>query len=151
MPQPTTTQLTFSDAGVPWAVEDWSAALHPPTVLVVDDDESIRDLISVKLQAAGYHTLEAGDGHAAMALAVNERPHLILLDITMPGLDGIGFCYQLHSSPQTADIPVIIVSSHGTPSDVDLGRIVGAEDYVVKPFSPADLLRRVQRLLPPGD
>ncbi|GGN29949.1 DNA-binding response OmpR family regulator [Actinoplanes campanulatus] len=148
MPQPTTTELTFSDAGMPWAVEDWSAALHPPTVLIADDDETIRDLIAVKLRAAGYHTLEAGDGRTAMALAVNERPHLVLLDISMPGLDGLGFCYELHSSPQTADIPVIIVSSRGTPADVDLGHIVGAEDYVVKPFSPAELLRRVQRLLP---
>ncbi|MBO3737945.1 response regulator transcription factor [Actinoplanes flavus] len=151
MPQTPTTEITFSDASMPWAVGDWSSTIHPPTVLVADNDEGIRDLIAFHLRAAGYHTLEAADGRTAMALAVNERPQLILLDVSMPGLDGLGFCYELHSSPQTADIPVMIVSSHGAPADVDLGHIVGAEDYLVKPFASAELLRRVQRLLPLGD
>ncbi|MEV6305893.1 response regulator [Actinoplanes sp. NPDC051861] len=144
MPQSLTTALTFSDA----LVEDWSGALQPPTVLIADDDDDIRELITFKLQRAGYRTLVAGDGREAMALAVNEHPQLILLDVSMPGLDGIGFCYELHSSPQTAHIPVIIISGRGSPSDVEMGRMVGAEDYLVKPFTPAELLRRVERLVP---
>jgi DNA-binding response OmpR family regulator len=144
-----TTALTFSDAdALPWTAGDWAAALQPPTVLIADDDAGVRDVVAVRLRAAGYRTLEADNGRTAMALAVGERPQLILLDVSMPGLDGLGFCYELHSSPQTADIPVIIISGRGNPSDLALGEMVGAEDYLVKPFSPAELLRRVERLVP---
>jgi DNA-binding response OmpR family regulator len=151
MPHTSTSALSFSDASsgvLSWPVEDWTTALQPPTVLVADDDEGIRELIVFKLEAAGYRTLVADNGRSAMALAVSEHPHLVILDVSMPGLDGLGFCYELHSSPQTAHIPVIIISGRGTPSDVDLGRMVGAEDYLVKPVDPAALLRSVQRLLP---
>ncbi|GIF44970.1 response regulator [Actinoplanes xinjiangensis] len=148
-PSATTTALTFSDAdALPWPADDWAAALQPPTVLIADDDGDVRDLVAVKLRAAGYRVLEADNGRTAMSLAVNERPSLVLLDVSMPGLDGLGFCYELHSSPQTAHIPVIIVSGRGNASDVILGEMVGAEDYLVKPFSPAELLRRVQHLVP---
>jgi DNA-binding response OmpR family regulator len=144
-----TTALTFSDAdALPGLAGDWAAALQPPTVLIADDDAGVRDVVAVRLRAAGYRILEADNGHTAMALAVGERPQLILLDVSMPGLDGLGFCYELHSSPQTADIAVIIISGRGTPSDLALGEMVGAEDYLVKPFSPAELLRRVERLVP---
>jgi DNA-binding response OmpR family regulator len=105
-------------------------------------------VVAFKLQQAGYRTLTADNGRAALHLAVNEHPGLVVLDVSMPGLDGLGFCYELHSSPQTAHIPVIIISGRGAPSDVDLGRIVGAEDYLIKPVNPGDLLRSVQRLLP---
>ncbi|MEU4427974.1 response regulator [Actinoplanes sp. NPDC024001] len=146
---PTTISFSDADSGVlSWPVDDWAAALQPPTVLVAEDDEDIRELLVFKLQMAGYRTLATGNGRAAMALAVNERPHLIVLDVSMPGLDGIGFCYELHSSPQTAEIPVILISGRGNESDLELGRMVGAEDYLVKPFSPAELLSRVERLLP---
>jgi DNA-binding response OmpR family regulator len=145
----TSTVPTFSDAGaLPWFVDDWAVALQPPTVLIADDDGDIRDLVTVGLRAAGYRVLEADNGRTAMALAVDEQPSLVLLDVSMPELDGLGFCYELHSSPQTAHIPVIIISGRGNPSDVTLGAVVGAEDYLVKPFSPAELLRRVQRLVP---
>ncbi|HWS34441.1 MAG TPA: response regulator [Actinoplanes sp.] len=148
-PSVPTTSLTFSDADVlPWFAGDWATALQPPTVLIADDDGDVRDIVAVKLEAAGYRILEADNGRTAMSLAVHERPQLILLDVSMPGLDGIGFCYELHSSPQTAHIPVIIVSGRGEPADVALGHMVGAEDYLAKPFSPAELLRRVQRLVP---
>ncbi|GAA2703047.1 response regulator [Actinoplanes palleronii] len=145
----TTTVLTFSDAdaGLSWPLDDWAAALEPPTVLIADDDEGIRDLVGTKLRAAGYRTLLAADGRTALALAVGERPQLVLLDMCMPGLDGLGFCYELHSSPQTAHIPVIFMSGRGEQADLDLGRVVGAEDYMVKPIDPADLLRRVQHLV----
>ncbi|MFC7533796.1 response regulator transcription factor [Actinoplanes sp. GCM10030250] len=151
MPHTSTTALTFSDAhsGVlSWPVEAWAAALLPPTVLIAEDDAELRDLMVAELQEAGYRTLVTDNGRAAMALAVNEHPQLVVLDVSMPGLDGLGFCYELHSSPQTAHIPVIIVSGRGSPSDMDLGRMVGAEDYLVKPFAPADLVARVQRLVP---
>ena len=148
-PSATTTAISFSDADVlPWSAEDWAAALLPPTVLIADDDADVRELLAFKLRAAGYRTLEAENGRTALSLAVNERPQLVLLDVSMPGLDGLGFCYELHSSPQTADIPVIIISGRATPSDVLLGHMSGAEDYLVKPFSAAELVRRVERLVP---
>ena len=150
-PRPTSISFSDADTGVlSWPVVDWAAALEPPTVLVAEDDEDIRELVVFKLQMAGYRTLDTGNGRTAIALAVNELPQLIVLDVSMPGLDGLGFCYELHSSPLTAHIPVIIISGRGEPSDLDLGRIVGAEDYLVKPFTPADLLRSVERLLPIG-
>ena len=142
---PTTTVPEFSDADA-----RWDTAFEPPTVLVVDDDEDIREMMVFKLRAAGYRTLEAGDSRTAMALAMGERPQLVLLDVSLPGMDGLGFCYELHSSAQTANIPVMMISGHGTPDDIRLGHSVGAEDYLVKPFSLAELMRRVQRLLPAG-
>lgn len=145
----TTTAVTFSDAdALPWLAGDWAVALQPPTVLIADRDGDVRDLVAVQLRAAGYRILEADNGRTAMSLAVNERPQLVLLDVSTPGLDGLGFCYELHSSPQTAHIPVIIISGRGTPSDLALGQVVGAEDYMVKPFSAIDLLSRVERLVP---
>lgn len=150
MSQSSTTALTFSDAdaGLAWPMGDWAAALEPPTVLIAaGDDDGIRDLVGAKLRAAGYRTLTASDGRTAMALAVGERPSLVLLDVCLPGLDGLGFCYELHSSPQTAHLPVIFLSGRAEPADIDLARVVGAEDYLVKPLDPAELLRRVQLLL----
>ncbi|MEU8243181.1 response regulator [Actinoplanes missouriensis] len=149
MPQSSTTTITFSDAhaaGV-WRVEDWAAALEPPTVLVVEDDEEIRERIAEELRAAGYRTLVTDNGLTAMSMAVNERPHLIVLDVTTRKLNGIGFCYELHSSPETAQIPVIICGS-GAPSDMELGRVVGAEGYLIKPVAPAELVERVTHLIP---
>lgn len=146
---PTTISFSDADSGVlSWPVDAWAAALEPPTVLVAEDDDDIREIVVLKLQAAGYRTLATGNGRTAMSLALNERPQLVVLDVTMPGLDGLGLCYELHSSPQTAHIPVIIISGRGEPSDLDLARIVGAEDYLVKPFTMAELLRRVERLVP---
>ncbi|GLY04172.1 MULTISPECIES: response regulator [Actinoplanes] len=152
MPQSSgsTTTIAFSDAedlGVMWRVEDWAVALQPPTVLIADDDENIREIIEFRLQALGYRTLVADNGRTALELAINEHPQLVVMDVSMPGLDGLTFCYELHSSPQTARIPVIMISGRGRPGDMDLGRTVGAEEYLVKPFSMTDLINRVERLL----
>ena len=150
MPYSSTTAISFSDAaaGGLWPVGDWAAALEPPTVLVVDGDEDVSDLVGLPLRAAGYRTMVAANSRVGMALAVNELPQLIVLDVSTPGLDGLGFCYELHSSPQTAHIPVIIVGGGGAQSERDLARMVGAEDYLVKPFGPAELVDRIEQLLP---
>ena len=150
MPYSSTTTISFSDAGAggPWPVGDWAAALEPPTVLVVDGDADVSDLAGRKLRAGGYRTLIAANARVGMALAVNELPQLIVLDVSTPGLDGLGFCYELHSSPQTAHIPVIIVNGRGEPSEMEMARMVGAEDYLVKPFAADELVDRIERLLP---
>ena len=131
----------------PAPVADWCADIAEPTILVADDDEAVRDLVTTKLVAAGYRVVTADDGASALRLVVTERPDMIILDVSMPGLDGLSVCYELHSSADTAQIPVLMMSGHGRQVDIDLGMTVGADDYLVKPFSPAELVRRVRWLL----
>jgi DNA-binding response OmpR family regulator len=116
-------------------------------ILVVDDDTDIREVITLKLEAAGYRTLTAGDGFSALELAGKHRPRMIVLDVAMPGLDGISVCHQLQNSKQTAGIPVLMLSARSRPADLDLAFSSGADDYVTKPFSLSELVRRVQGLL----
>jgi DNA-binding response OmpR family regulator len=118
-----------------------------PTILIADDDDDIRDVIAYKLQVAGYRTLSADNGRSALNLAVAERPRAIILDVTMPQMDGLAVCYELHACPETAQIPVLMISGSGRRDDMDLGFAIGADDYLAKPFSQREMLRRVNWLL----
>lgn len=122
--------------------------LTGPTILVVDDDESVRDLVTFKLEMAGYQTITAGDGCTALTVVNEARPDLVILDIVMPGMDGLSVCYRMHADPATADIPVIMLSGMATETDIDLAYVSGAEEYLPKPLNPVDLVRRVGWLLP---
>jgi DNA-binding response OmpR family regulator len=135
------------ERGDPVPVADWCADLAEPTILVADDDEAVRELVTHKLVAAGYRVVTADNGASALRMVVTEQPDMIILDVSMPGLDGLSVCYELHSSAETAQIPVLIMSGHGRKVDIDLGMTVGADDYLVKPFNPAELVRRVRWLL----
>jgi DNA-binding response OmpR family regulator len=128
-------------------VPDWALELAEPTILVADDDDAVRDLVAFKLNAAGYHAITADNGSTALDLVHREHPDMVILDVAMPGLDGLSVCYELHSSAATAQIPVLMLSGRGRKVDVDLGLTVGADDYLVKPFSPSELIRRVRWLL----
>ena len=128
-------------------VADWVTGVTEPTVLVADDDEDVRDLITGKLVAAGYRVITAADGASALRQVISEQPDMVILDVSMPGLDGLSVCYELHSSADTAQIPVLMLSGHSRQVDIDLGLTVGADDYLVKPFNPAELVRRVRWLL----
>jgi two-component system phosphate regulon response regulator PhoB/two-component system alkaline phosphatase synthesis response regulator PhoP len=132
-------------------VADWTAGLTEPTIVVADDDESILDLIAFKLELAGFRAVTAGDGSAALDLVHTVQPDMVILDVAMPVLDGLSVCYELHSSASTARIPVLMLSARDRQVDIDLGRTVGADDYLVKPFSPPELLRRVRSLLFRGE
>jgi DNA-binding response OmpR family regulator len=132
-------------------VADWTTGLTEPTIVVADDDESIRDLIVFKLEAAGFRAVTAADGIAALDLVHSIHPDMVILDVVMPVLDGLSVCYELHSSAATAQIPVLMLSGRDRQVDIDLGRTVGADDYLVKPFSPPELLRRVRSLLYRGE
>ena len=128
-------------------VADWATDVAEPTILIADDDETVRDLVAFKLGAAGYHAITAEDGSTALDLVHREQPDMVILDVVMPGLDGLSVCYELHSSSATAQIPVLMLSGRDRQVDIDLGLTVGADDYLIKPFSPAELIRRVRWLL----
>ena len=123
------------------------------TVLVVDDDPDIRELVTWKLGQAGYATMAASDGEAAMELVTgrtpggDRRPDLILLDWMMPKMSGLEVCRAMHEDPVTADIPIIFLTAKAQEAEVERGFAAGIDDYIVKPFSPREMLSRVEAVL----
>jgi two-component system OmpR family response regulator len=113
-------------------------------VLVVDDDAHIRDVVCFALRRAGYRPLTAADGRSALETAARELPALVVLDILMPELDGTEVCRRLRAS---SDVPVIFLTSKDEEMDRILGLELGGDDYVVKPFSPGELVARVKAVL----
>jgi two-component system, sensor histidine kinase and response regulator len=116
-------------------------------ILVVDDDFASARLVAKYLHHDGYQAVVAHDGPAALARATAEPPDLVLLDVMMPGMDGLAVCRGLRAEEATADLPVIFLSARGDLTDRVAGLDVGAVDYLVKPFEPADLLARVRAAL----
>jgi DNA-binding response OmpR family regulator len=117
------------------------------TVLVADDDADIRDLVAFKLEQAGLEVLAVGDGQAAVDTARARLPTLAVLDVSMPGLSGIDVCRMLRSDPSTAGMLIIMLTARVQEQDVEGGFSAGADDYVTKPFSPRELVSRIQALL----
>ena len=115
-------------------------------VLVADDDPDIRDLVDFKLSQAGYTVQAVPDGLAAWEAFQEEAPALVILDIMMPGLSGIDVLRKIRDS-ETPTTPVLLLSAKSRDTDVDTGFAVGADDYVIKPFSPRELLHRVNGIL----
>jgi DNA-binding response OmpR family regulator len=118
-----------------------------PVALVADDDEDVRDLVAFCLEREGYEVLRAADGLEALELAVARRPDVAVLDVTMPHLSGLEVAEQLRSLPRTHDLPIVFLSARATDDDVTRGLVAGGDDYVRKPFSPAELQRRLRDLL----
>ena len=118
-----------------------------PVVLVADDDDDIRDLVAFRLDRAGYEVLRAGDGEQALELAKQHRPDLAVLDVMMPKLTGYDVTRELRASAETSRIPVILLTARVQEADVARGFEAGADDYVKKPFSMAELLARIEALL----
>jgi DNA-binding response OmpR family regulator len=116
-------------------------------VLVADDDADIRELVAFKLEQAGFEVIAVEDGHAALEHARNRRPTLAVLDVSMPGLSGIEVCRALRADSATAGILVIMLTARVQEQDVEGGFSAGADDYVTKPFSPRELVSRIQALL----
>jgi DNA-binding response OmpR family regulator len=119
----------------------------PRTVLVADDDEDILQLVSFRLERAGYKVVTAADGQQALAAAREHQPDLAVLDVMMPGLNGYEVTRQLRADPATAAIPVILLTARVQEADVSRGFEAGADDYLRKPFSPQELRSRVQAIL----
>ncbi|MEO7744738.1 MAG: response regulator [Actinomycetota bacterium] len=117
------------------------------SVLVADDDRDIRELVSFKLQAAGYDVVTASDGTDALAQVIALRPDVAVLDVMMPGLSGTEVLRALRQHPEVGGTRVILLTAMAQEQDVAAGFALGADDYVVKPFSPRELLSRVQAVL----
>jgi DNA-binding response OmpR family regulator len=117
-----------------------------PRVLVADDDADIRDLVEFKLTRAGYAVESVADGLSAWASFEHDPPQLVVLDVMMPGLSGMEVLRRIRLSA-TASVPVLLLSAKSRDSDVDNGFAVGADDYIIKPFSPRELLDRVDAML----
>jgi two-component system phosphate regulon response regulator PhoB len=118
-----------------------------PKILLVDDEPDALEVLGFKLRQAGYNALLAKDGARAIALARDERPALIVLDLMLPEVDGLEVCKILRRDPNTAAIPIIMLTARAAEMDRVLGLELGADDYVTKPFSPRELLLRIKKLL----
>jgi DNA-binding response OmpR family regulator len=116
------------------------------TILTIEDQPDIRRLIRMTLEFKGFEVLEAADGPQGLAIARARRPDLILLDVMMPGLDGLTVSRTLAADPALASIPLVMLSALGTPADIQAGLGTGVKAYLVKPFSPWELLGMVERL-----
>jgi two-component system phosphate regulon response regulator PhoB len=117
------------------------------SVLVVEDDDDIRELVSYNLLKEGYQVAGVASGEDALAAVAAKPPDLVLLDLMLPGLDGLSVCRQLKGDPATEPLPVVMLTAKGEEADIVAGLNLGADDYVTKPFSPKVLLARVQAVL----
>ncbi|MGH2529026.1 MAG: GGDEF domain-containing response regulator [Actinomycetota bacterium] len=119
----------------------------PETILVVDDDPDIARFVEVNLRSAGYDVAVASDGEEALQRAGEMRPDLVLLDVMMPRIDGFEVAQRLRRNPQTANTSIIMLTAKALSTDKVLGLTAGADDYIIKPFDPIELLARVKGTL----
>ncbi len=121
--------------------------MEKPTILVVDDEEDIIELVELNLADEGYRVLGCTTGEKALEIAKSKLPDLIVLDLMLPGIDGLEVCRRLKRSPKTAHIPIVMLTAKVEEADIVTGLELGADDYVTKPFSGKVLAARVRRLL----
>ena len=117
------------------------------SVLIVEDEADIRELVRYNLAKAGYRVTGVVTGEEALASVENAPPDLVLLDLMLPGMDGMTVCHRLKKDPRTTAIPIIMLTAKGEESDIVRGLNLGADDYVTKPFSPKVLVARLQAVL----
>ena len=116
-------------------------------VLVADDDADVRELVEFRLARAGYAVITAADGEQAVAVAIERRPDLCVIDVMMPKLDGYEVTERLREHEELAGVPILLLTASVQEAAVDRGFAVGADDYIKKPFSPRELLERVAAAL----
>ena len=117
------------------------------SILIVEDDEDIVELLAFNLQSAGFAAETARDGYEGLAKARRNPPAAVILDLMLPGLDGFEVCKELKRDPKTASAPIIMLTARGEEVDRIVGLELGADDYVVKPFSPRELVLRLRSVL----
>jgi DNA-binding response OmpR family regulator len=116
-------------------------------IMVVDDDPAMLTLTEILLLRKGFTVVAAGNAHCALTLLNQEKPHLLILDLMMPGMTGLDLCRALRAQPDTAQIPVLILSDRFDSEVIQLGRAVGANEYMQKTSQPAHIVATVRRLL----
>jgi DNA-binding response OmpR family regulator len=115
-------------------------------ILVADDDDDVRELVVFRLERAGYEVITAGDGEEALKLALERRPDICVIDVMMPKLDGYELTERLHAAEELAGVAIMLLTASVQEADVERGFAAGADDYIKKPFSPAELLERIVAL-----
>ena len=117
------------------------------TILLIDDEKDLIELVRYNLEKEGYDVIAATDGGSGLEVVRKHRPDLVVLDLMMPGLDGLQVCQQLRSDPRSARVPVIMLTAKATEADRVVGLELGADDYITKPFSPREVVARVKAVL----
>lgn len=117
------------------------------TLLVIDDERDLVELVRYNLESEGYRVLGAADGESGLSTALREKPDLVIVDLMLPGIDGLEVCRELRRRAQTAGLPILMLTAKSAESDRVVGLELGADDYVTKPFGPRELTARVKALL----
>ena len=125
--------------------------MKKPKIVAIEDEVDILEVINYNLSKEGFDVCSALDGEEGLALIKKEVPDLVLLDLMLPGLDGIEICRKLKTDYSTRSIPIIMVTAKGEESDIVLGLGMGADDYMVKPFRPRELMARIRSVLRRGE
>ena len=126
---------------------DWGKMMAKSTILVVDDEEDIRELVELNLRREGYRVLTCETGEQALEQVGRERPEAVILDLMLPGIDGLEVCRRLKAEAQTQSVAVVMLTAKGEEADIVTDLELGADDYVTKPFSGKVLVARLRRLL----
>jgi DNA-binding response OmpR family regulator len=126
---------------------DKAPTMTEEKILLIEDDSDISELVQFNLEREGYKVYASADGELGLSQALQIKPDLIILDLMLPGLDGLSVCKQLRANPTTNEVPIVMLSAKGEESDVVIGLEMGADDYVAKPFSPKELLARIRAVL----
>ena len=116
-------------------------------LLVVEDEQDLQDLLKYNLSREGYNVVTTDSGEQALKLVRKSPPALVVLDLMLPGIDGLEVCRTLKSDPETAHVPIVMLTAKGEEADVVIGLEMGADDYVTKPFSPRVLIARLKAVL----
>jgi two-component system phosphate regulon response regulator PhoB len=116
-------------------------------ILIIDDEQDIRQLLKYNLEREGYQTIPADTGEKASEITKTELPALIVLDLMLPGIDGLDVCRKLKNDPATENIPIVMLTAKDEESDIVTGLELGADDYITKPFSPKVLIARIKKIL----
>ncbi len=117
------------------------------TILVVDDEPDLVEIVRFRLEKDGYQVLSAGDGRAGLAAAIEKSPDLVVLDVMMPGLDGFEVLFQMKNNPKTKDTPVVMLTAKTDMTSISKGWGMDVDNYVTKPFNVDDLAKTVKNVL----